>query len=84
MLSWGMDERVYETSGRVSYGLTLQFPVDPSANEHTAVFLKNLQDFEAGIKEHARAHSEGWFGKAKISAEVVHDLWTPIAEVPKE
>ena len=48
MLCWGVNERVDENSGRVSYDLSLDFRNETSA---TRAMLANLKKFEKKIKE---------------------------------
>lgn len=84
MLTWGVNEYVDEKSGKKSYDLSLQFPNPQYANEQTDQFLENMKALEARMKDEAVARSKEWFNKAKMSADVVDALWTPMLRYPKD
>ena len=81
MLCWGVNERVDENSGRVSYDLSLDFRNETSA---TRAMLANLKKFEKKIKDDCVRYCKEWFGKSKMSAEVVDAMFYPILKYPKK
>merc|ERR1711871_151161 len=84
MLTWGINEYIDEKSGKVSYDLALQFPGSEYATDATTNFLENMTAFEDKIKADALKNSKEWFGKAKMSADVIDALWTPMLKYPKD
>ena len=79
MLTWGVNERVDETSGRVTYDMALQFDPTKSASQYQ--FLERLKRLEEKVKTDA-CNTKEWFGK-KQSREVVDALMYPILKYPK-
>jgi len=60
MLTWGIDERVDEQSGRVSYDMALQFEAGKSSSiEKFEAALKKFQD---KVLDDAVTKSKEWFG----------------------
>ena len=84
MLTWGVNEYVDEKSGRKTYDMALQFPIDEYNSPECTEFLKNMQALEQKIKEDAIANSKDWLNKTKVSAEAVDALWTPMLKYPKD
>ena len=80
MLCWGTNERVNEESGALSYDLSLQFNSSASSQSR---FLENLKAFEEKVKREAVSNSKKWFGKSKMSPEVIDALMYPILKYPK-
>ena len=80
MLTWGVNERVDEQSGRVTYDMALDF-----RNETTSVnkFKEAMTAFENKIKADCIKNSKEWFGKSKMSSELVDNLMYPILKYPK-
>ena len=83
MLTWGVNRYEDEKTGRVSYDMALQFPNDEYNNEDCVKFLKNMQAMEEKIKADAITNSKEWFNKAKLTADAVDALWTPLLKYPK-
>ena len=83
MLTWGVNEFVDEGSGRRSYDLSLQFPKEGYETEATTKFLAVIRQFEAELKAAAVQNAKAWFGKSKMSAEVVDALFHPMLRHPK-
>ena len=81
MLCWGVNERVDEQSGRVSYDLAIQFNSSVSSQRR---FLENLKELQNNIKETAVKKSKEWFGKSKMSMDVVDALMYPILKYPNK
>lgn len=79
MMTWGVNERVDEQTGRVSYDMSLQF--DSSKPSHQ-LFLQNIKKLEEKIKDDAVKNASKWFGR-KTSREVVDALMYPILKYPK-
>jgi hypothetical protein len=81
MLTWGVNERVDDTSGRVSYDMALQFNDDsPSVLK----FLEAIKVLEEKIKnDSCTTMSKKWHGKSKISREVMDALMYPILKYPR-
>ena len=84
MLTWGINEYSDDKTGKVSYDLALQFPSEEYSTEPTTNFLENMTAFENKIKSDALKNSKEWFGKAKMSADVIDALWTPMLKYPKD
>jgi len=82
MLTWGVNERVDEDSGRVSYDMALQFQPD----KHSSIlkFLDSMKGLEQKVKDDAITNSKEWFGKTTMSKEVVDVLMYPILKYPKK
>jgi len=80
MLTWGVNERVDEQSGRVTYDMALDF-----RNETSSVnkFKDAMTAFENKIKSDCIKNSKEWFGKSKMSSELVDNLMYPILKYPK-
>ena len=81
MLTWGVNERVDETTGRVSYDMALQF-----GNESRSVekFQEALRQFQEKVLTDAVAKRQEWFGKSKLSREVAEAMMYPILKYPKK
>jgi len=81
MLTWGVNERVDDQSGRVSYDMALQFNEDsPSILK----FLESLKVLENKIKDDScDAMCKKWHGKSKMSREVIDALMYPILKYPR-
>jgi len=82
MLTWGINERVDEQSGRVSFDMALQFEPDKSSSIRK--FQTNLENFQNKILDDAVAKSKEWFGKSKLSREVAEAMMYPILKFPKK
>ncbi len=85
MMTWGLNANEFE-QGKKTYDMSLQFPREEDANhsEETDSFLKNMQDLEEKIKADAITNCKDWFGKPKMTAEVVDALWSPMLKYPKD
>ena len=83
MFNWGVNERIDENSGRVSYDLAIVFE-----NEKSNVikqFCDKLEELENRILDEASSTKcMEWFGKAKQSREVCESLMYPILKYPKD
>ena len=87
MMTWGCSGYENPQTGKVeSYDLSLQFPrtQDGNFNEDTQGFLQAMKDYESRIKSDAVANAKDWFGKSKMSADVVDALFTPMLKYPKD
>ena len=78
MLTWGVNERVDETSGRVSYDMALQFGGDSASAQK---FEDALKKFQEKVLDDAVEKRE-WLGK-KMSKEVAKAMMYPILKYPK-
>jgi hypothetical protein len=82
MLTWGVNERVDESSGRVTgYDLALQF--EPEKFPSQSAMLQNLKEFQEKVMADCVENSREWFGKSKMTKEVVEALMYPILKYPK-
>ena len=81
MLTWGVNERVDEDSGRVSYDMALQF--QPDRHTSIAKFLSAMKGLEEKVKNDCVKNSKLWFGKSSMSREVVDVLMYPILKYPR-
>ena len=86
MLTWGINENDFDGSGRKTYDLSLQFPrgQDSNFSEETKNLLSSLEEYEQLIKDTAINSCKEWFGKAKMSEDVVEALFTPMLKYPKD
>lgn len=82
MLTWGINERVDEQSGRVSYDMALQFEKGKSSSIEK--FEVALDKFQNKVLDDAVAKSKEWFGKSKLSREVAEAMMYPILKFPKK
>ena len=83
MFTWGVNERVDETSGRVSYDLALVFENEKStAIKSFCDKLKQMQD--KVLNDASSSKSKEWFGKSKLSREVAEAMMYPILKYPKD
>ena len=81
MLTWGVNERVDEQSGRVSYDMALQFNDSSPA---VLKFLDALKQMENKIKDDScGSMCKKWHGKSKMSREVVDAIMYPILKYPR-
>ncbi len=53
MLTWGVNTRTDEATGRVSYDMSLQFPVEEYATEQTKAALVSIEAMEEQVKQDA-------------------------------
>lgn len=86
MTTWGVNEYVDEKTGKKSYDMSLQFPNAEYMNDDQRAYLENMIAYEEKIKSAActTPYCKEWFNKAKMSAEVVDALWTPMIRYPKD
>ena len=84
MLTWGVNERVDEKTGRVSYDMALQFPQESYATEKTSAFLKSMQEFEQFVKTSAIKNSKSWLNKSKVSEDQIDVLFHPMLYWPRD
>ncbi len=80
MLTWGVNERVDESSGRVSYDMALQFAKGTRSVE---LFQAALKQFQEKVLNDAVSKSKEWFGRSKLSREVAEAMMYPILKYPK-
>ena len=81
MLTWGVNERCDENSGRVSYDMALQFNDDSPS---IVKFLDAIKKLEEKIKDDScTTMSKKWHGKSKMSREVMDALMYPILKYPR-
>ena len=81
MLTWGVNERIDEQSGRVSYDMALQFNDDSPS---IVKFLDALKILEDKIKtDSCGSMCKKWHGKSKMSREVMDALMYPILKYPR-
>jgi len=78
MLTWGVGD--YE--GNKKYDMALQFRDEDS--DELRSFQDAMRQFENKIKQDAVKYSKEWFGKAKMTPEVIDALWTPMLKYTKD
>lgn len=78
MLTWGVNQRTDEATGRVSYDMSLQFPVDEYATEQTKSALASIEAMEEQVKQDAMLYSKEWFNKPKLTDGQVDVLFNPM------
>jgi hypothetical protein len=81
MLTWGLNERVDDKTGNVSYDLALQF--QPNKSKSVETFLEKLKLLQNKLYNDTVANSKDWFGKTKLSREVTEAQCWPILKYPK-
>lgn len=84
MLTWGVNTFTDDKTGQNTYDMSLQFPTSEYANDDTSAFLENMKYLEQRIKADAITNSKEWFGKTKMSSDVIDALWTPMLKYPKD
>ena len=84
MLTWGVNSFTDEATGKTTYDMSLQFPQRRRKYRAKQKFLDNMMAFEAKIKADAVKNCKDWMNKAKMSAEVVDALWTPMLKRSKD
>jgi len=84
MLTWGVNERVDESSGRVSYDMSLQFPKEEYATDATRQSLAAIEAMERQVQKDAIANSKEWFNKAKLTEGQVEVLFNPMLYYSKD
>ena len=84
MLTWGVNERVDESSGRVSYDMSLQFPKEGYTTPETTKFLDAMVDLEKQVCKDAIKNSKDWFNKSKLTDAQVEVLFNPMLYWPKD
>ena len=82
MQTWGVNERVDEDTGRVSYDLNMQFTKqgENAANDR---FLDVMEKCQNRFLDDSVSHCKEWFGKTKMSREVSENLMYPLLRYPK-
>ena len=84
MLTWGVNERRDESSGRVSYDMSLQFPKEAYATPETTAFLQAMEAMEQQVMDDAIKNSKEWFNKAKLTEGQVDVLFNRMLYWPKD
>jgi hypothetical protein len=79
MLTWGINER--DNDGRMSYDVSLQFEPGKYPSQEKA--LDNMKSFENKILTDGVTNSKAWFGKTKMTKEVIEAMMWPILKYPK-
>ncbi|NDC41988.1 MAG: hypothetical protein EBZ77_10630, partial [Chitinophagia bacterium] len=72
-----------EGKGNGKYEMSLQFPQEEYSNDDVKAFFNNMKALEDKIKADALKYSKDWFGKVHKSAEIIHELFTPMLKYPK-
>ena len=80
MTQWGVGD--YE--GNQKYEMSLSFPSPDYATPETDAFLQALIDFETKIKEDAVTNAKEWFGKTKMTSDMVDVLFSSKLKYPKD
>ena len=81
MFTWGASEYVDENTGIPKYSLGLVF--DPEKSDAQAKFLEQMKLLQDKIYSDAVTNSKEWFGKSKMSKEVVEAMSYPLLKYPK-
>ena len=81
MLTWGVNERVDEQTGRVSYDMSLQF--EKGKNRSVELFCEKMKELEEKVLKDSVTNSKDWFGKRSLSKEVAEAMMYPILKYPK-
>lgn len=83
MLTWGVNVREDESTGRVSYDLSLQFPRPDDQTSKDKEVLAAFQTMENQIMKAAVTNSKEWFNKAKLTEGQVDVLFNRMLYYPK-
>jgi hypothetical protein len=83
LLTWGLNERIDDQTGRVSYDMALQFPSESYHNEQTRKFMDTMIKFEDEVKKQAIKNSKQWLNMAKLTDAQVDVLFHPMLYWPK-
>jgi len=81
--TWGCNERVDESSGRVSYDAGLVFE-SKDENDPEGQLWAKFKRMQEKVLEDSVTNSKLWFGKSKMSAEVAEAMMYPILKYPKD
>lgn len=84
MLTWGVNERENEQTGRKTFDMSLQFPNDDYKTPEAEVFLQKMVDFQEKIKNDAVENAKEWFNKSKMTKDQVDVLFHPMLAYPKD
>lgn len=84
MLTWGVNERENEQTGRKTFDMSLQFPNDDYKTPEAEVFLQKMVDFQEKIKNDAVENAKEWFNKSKMTKDQVDVLFHPMLTYPKD
>ena len=81
MMQWG----IKDWEGNEKFNMTLQFyNPDYEENEDQAKFLENMTAFENKLKEDAVKNSKEWFGKPKMTSDMVDVLFSSKIKYPRD
>ena len=83
MLTWGVNVREDESTGRISYDLSLQFPRPDDQTDKDKDVLSAFQSMEDEIMKAAVSNSKEWFNKAKLTEGQVDVLFNRMLYYPK-
>lgn len=78
MLTWGVNKRVDESTNRISYDMSLQFPKDEYATDQTRAVQEAIESMEEQIKKDAITNCKEWFNKPKLTESQVDVLFNPM------
>lgn len=84
ILTWGVNENDWDDSGKKTYEMSLQFPSEGYASASMQSFFSNMQAFQDKLLDSAVKNSKDWFGKSKMTREVLEALMTPMLKYPKD
>jgi len=84
MLTWGVNMRKDEQTGRETYDMSLQFPKEEYATDQTKAVLAAIEAMEEQVKNDAITYSKEWFNKAKLTSSQVDVLFNPMLYWPKD
>ena len=81
MMQWG----IKDWEGNEKFNMTLQFHnPEFEDNEEQSKFLENMIAFEDKLKEDAVNNSKEWFGKPKMTPDMVEVLFSSKVKYPKD
>jgi len=78
--NWGANELVDESTGAKKFSMNLQLEKEGGP---VAMFYEKMNEFQSKILGDAVANSKEWFGKSKMSEDVVGALFYNILKYPK-
>lgn len=86
MTGWGARKYVDESSGKVTFDLSLQFPLAGSDYDtpEEQEFLEKMKALEQLCKDYVQTNCRELLNKPKLTDEGLDLIWTPMIRYPKD
>lgn len=79
--NWGVNEMEDESSGVKKF--SMNFSLDKTSGTPVGTFFEKMDTFQTKILKDAVSKSKEWFGKAKMSEDVIRALFYDVLKYPK-